>query len=436
MKLLKSWISYKSGGRPSGCLKIPGRTPHKLNACKVALLAAGMILAACEEKIPTIQNQPESFFNRQSLIIPADSIRFAQGIVQPSIGQSAVLFVGNDENVRADALMKFGNVGYFLPASIDQFLSAQLILYSVNQYRPDGLPPEKLNIGLYQLLNEGIDPWTEDSSYAGNFNIEDYTLSLIKEFSYPASDTDTVHTVRIALDSTLIAGWYDESNSNYSLVFRPADTTIAAIQGFYSVEAATYPRISVEYVIESDTSVSSILPTEDLSLIRFKQSLSPATRFSISSGRAGFCLLKFNFENLLPDENAVIARADLKLKIDLAQTYNYGELFNLYINVVDSNIVMQDSLDESGNPVLIPGYDPAQESYTYSASVAATGDSVIISIKSLIQGVISGYSANYGIVLYTLPSFSNIACLSLYNASDQNPEQYRPRIQILQMKER
>ncbi|HDP69061.1 MAG TPA: hypothetical protein ENN20_11290 [Candidatus Marinimicrobia bacterium] len=433
MKLLKSWISYKSGGRLSGCLKIPGRTPHKLNACKVALLAAGMILAACEEKIPTIQNQPESFFNRQSLTIPADSIRFAQGIVQPSIGQSAVLFVGDDENVRTDALMKFGNVGYFLPDSIDQFLSAQLILYSVNQYRLDGLPPENLNIGLYQLLNDGIDPWTEDSSYAGNFNIEDYTLSLITEFSYPASGTDTV---RIALNPTLIAGWYDGSNSDYSLVFRPADTTIAAIQGFYSVEAATYPRISVEYVIESDTSVSSILPTEDLSLIRFKKMLDPATRFNVSSGRASYCLLRFDFENLLTDDNTIIARADLKLKIDRHQTQNYRELFNLYVNVVDSNIVLADSLDEYGNPVLITGYNPINDSYTYSTAVSATEDSVTISIKSFFQGVVSGYTSNYGIVVYTLPSFTNIASLSMYNAADQNPEQDRPRIQILTMKEK
>lgn len=432
MKLLKLWISYKSQRHLLGCLKIAGRTPNTISIGGVLSVVAMMLLAACEEKIPTIQNL-DTLFERQTLTIPADSMQYAQGVVQPGIGKSTLLYVGDDENVRAYTLMKFGDVGYFLPDSIDRFLTARLVLTAAKQYRLNGLPSEDLNIGLYQLTNGGVDPWTEDSSHVHNFQIADYVLERKVEFTYSAADTDTVS---ITLDPALVADWYDQSNSDYSLVFRPADTTVAAVQAFYSSEASDYPRIGVKYVVAGDTLESEILPTADLSIIRFKQSLSPATRFNVSSGRAGFCLLKFNFENLLPDENAVIARADLKLKIDPAQTYNYGELFNLYINVVGSNIVMQDSLDEFGNPVLIPGYDPAQESYTYSTSVAATGDSVIVSIKSLIQGVISGYSANYGIVLYTLPSFSNIASLSLYNASDQNPEQYRPRIQILQMKER
>ncbi|MGC9363799.1 MAG: hypothetical protein ACP5FZ_04430 [Fidelibacterota bacterium] len=432
MKLLKSWISYKSQRHLPRCLKIAGRTPNIFLIGGALSVVIMLLLAACEEKIPTIQNL-DDLFERRTLTIPADSMRYAQGVVQPGIGNSTLLYVGDDENVHAYTLMKFGDVGYFLPDSIDRFLTARLILTAAKQYRLNDLPFPDMTINVDQLMNEGVDPWTEDSSHVRNFHIADYGLDRKTVFTYSAADTDTVS---IPLDPALVSGWYDESIDDYTLVFQQADTTVAAVQAFYSSEASDYPRIGVTYVVADDTLKSDILPTADLSIIRFKQSLSPATRFSISSGRAGFCLLKFNFENLLPDENAVIARADLKLKIDPAQTYNYGELFNLYINVVDSNIVMQDSLDESGNPVLIPGYDPAQESYTYSASVAATGDSVIISIKSLIQGVISGYSANYGIVLYTLPSFSNIASLSLYNASDQNLEQYRPRIQILQMKER
>lgn len=432
MKLLKSWISYKSQRHLPRCLKIAGRTPNIFSIGGVLSVAAMLLLAACEEKIPTIQNL-DTLFERQTLTIPADSMQYAQGVVQPGIGNSTLLYVGGDENVYAYTMMKFGDVGYFLPDSIDQFLSARLVLTAAKQYHSF----QGMTINVDQLMNEGIDegidPWTEDSTNVYNFDIENYRLDRKAEFTYSAADTDTVS---ILLDTALVAGWYDGSIDDYTLVFQQADTKVAAIQAFYSSETSDYPRIGVTYVVADDTLESEILPTADLSIIRFKQSLSPATRFSISSGRAGFCLLKFHFENLLPDENAVIARADLKLKIDPAQTYNYGELFNLYINVVDSNIVMQDSLDESGNPVLIPGYDPAQESYTYSASVAATGDSVIVSIKSLIQGVISGYSANYGIVLYTLPSFSNIASLSLYNASNQNPEDCRPRIQILQMKER
>ncbi|MDO9548002.1 MAG: hypothetical protein Q7J65_03435 [Candidatus Marinimicrobia bacterium] len=433
MKLLKSWNSYKNHKRRPGRL-----TPRQLqspifNFCKVALLTILMIIAACEEKIPTIQNRGD-FYDIDTLTIPADSMNFAQAVVNPGIGRSGVLYIGNDKNVFAYTLLKFGKLDNYLPDSIDEFISLKLNLRSGHQYSLNDLSSDSVMIGIFHLKNNGVDPWTEDSSNVNNFNINDndYSYELLTEFSYSDSDT-----VVIDLDPGLVSQWYDSdsTNNNYTLVFMQSDTNIAAVQAFHSTESPYYPWLEVTYYEVGDTSlkVSRILPTEDLSIIKYKKPIESSTLLNINSGRASFGVLFFNFEDTLTDENMIIAKADLRLKIDPIQTQQYGEYFSLYISFADSNILMFNDVDSTF--FVDPSYDPLTESDRKIFNVSSSVDSVVIDIKSLLQ-LTTSYEdiKNYGIVLYTVPTFSNISTLSLYNASDQNPA-FRPSLRILTMKE-
>jgi len=386
-------------------------------------LAILMILAACEEKIPVIQN-PGGFYDIDTLTISADSMNFAQAVIDPSIGQSDVLYIGNDKNIYAYTLLKFEQLDY-LPDSVGEFISLKLNLRSDHQYCLSDLAGEPVEISIYHLKNNGIDPWTESISHVNNFNIDSLNCELLKVFTYSDSDT-----VIIDLGPDLVSQWHDSNSTNndYTLVFKQSDTTIAAVQAFYSSESPYYPWLEVRYSLDGDTLATYILPSEDLSIIEFKKPAEFPTLLNINSGRASFGVLKFNFEDLLSSENEYIAKADLHLKIDPIQTQQYDEIFYLYVNLADSSI-----LDDDGN--LDPNYDPVDQSYDFYIPVAVSADSVVVNIKSLLQGVASNYITNYGIVLYTIPTFSNISTLSLYNASDENPAGFRPTLHILTMKE-
>jgi len=428
MKLLKSWNSYKDRERLHGRLTLSKYQSSIYRYCQFTSLAFLLIIASCEEKIPTIQN-PGGFYDINMLTISADSMTVAQAVVNPGIGQSDILYIGNDENVYAYTLLKFGEIDYYLPDSVEKFISLKLNLRSDRQYRLDSSNNDTIKIEILHLENDGADPWTEDSSHFGNFKIENYKnlgkLRVLAEFAYTDSDT-----VVINLDTALVSQWYKVTNEDYTLVLMQSDTNKTAVQTFHSTESPYYPWLEVVYYVVGDTSLKSsyILPTEDLSIIKFKKPAGSSNLLSINSGRASFSVLAFDFEDLFTDENEFIAKADLRLNIDPVQTQQYGEIFYLYVNLADSSI-----LDADGN--LDPNYNPVGQSYDFYHAVGVSDTIADINVKSLLQEVVSDYISNYGIVLYTVPTFSNISTLSLYNASDQNPAGFRPSLRILTMKE-
>ncbi|MBU0710809.1 hypothetical protein KJ762_09985 [bacterium] len=434
MKLLKSWNSYKDRERLHGRLTLSKYQSSIYRYCQFTSLAFLLIIAACEEKIPTIQN-PGDFYDINTLTISADSMTVAQAVVNPGIGQSDILYIGNDENVYAYTLLKFGEIDYYLPDSVEKFISLKLNLRSDRQYRLDSSNNDTIKIEILHLENDGADPWTEDSSHFGNFKIENYKnlgkLRVLAEFPYTDSDT-----VVINLDTALVSQWYKVTNEDYTLVLMQSDTNKTAVQTFHSTESPYYPWLEVAYYVVGDTSLKSsyILPTEDLSIINIKNPAESSNLLSINSGRASFGVLFFNFEDTLTDENIIIAKADLRLKIDRENTVQYGEDFSLYISYADSNILKYDLTDSTY--YVDPLYFPPSVSEGIIRNINTTADSVIIDIKSLLQLTTSYEDVNnYGIVLYTVPTFSNISTLSLYNASDQNPAGFRPSLRILTMKE-
>ena len=294
-------------------------------------MAILLILAACEEKIPVIQNRGV-FYEFVTLTISADSMNYAQAVIDPGIGQSDVLYIGNDENVYAYTLLKFGQLDN-LPDTVGEFISLKLNLRNNHQYRLNDLADESVEIGIYHLKNNGIDPWAEDSSHVNNFNVDDdiYELEYLTHFTY--SDSDTVAIDLANFD--LINDWYNDVNNDYSLVLRQIDTTIATVQTFYSTESLYYPRLEVSYSLDSDTLTTYILPSEDLSIIEFKKPAESPSLLNINSGQASFGVLKFNFEDLLNNENEYIAKADLYLKIDPIRTQQYDEICGPYKKLED-----------------------------------------------------------------------------------------------------
>jgi len=386
-------------------------------------MAVGMF-NSCEEKLPTIQN-PGSLYDIDSLVVSADSMDFYRVVREPYIGTSDVLYIGNDENVFAYTLLKFTKINEYLPDAVENFVGFQLLLRSYHQYRSDESDDSPVDIHILNLRNDGLDPWAEDSNSVNNFHLEEYNVDTLTSFTY--SDSDTVF---IDLDTSLVRSWFDGTNGDRSLVLMQADTSIAAVQAFYSTESSYYPMVKIFYRETGDTVTQSqlILPTEDLSIIRYKQTAESDGVLKINSGRASFGVLTFKFENHLQDENVYVAEANLRLKIDPAWTRCYGETFYLYANLADSAIVGADGSIDSE-------YDPTSQSYDIYTPVSASADSVVINLESLIQGVTSEYIQNYGIVIYTVPTFSNIATLSIYDGSEQNPAEYRPQLRILTLKE-
>jgi len=413
MKLLESQKNYRAQNRPAGrSIKIQHQASITHNF-KWLVLIVLLIIGACEEKIPTLQidKAPLEF---ETIIIDADTLNFAQRTIKPSLGKSDILFIGNDEDVHAYTLLKFANLSA-LPDTLDSLISVSLNLQTYHQFQPEGI---EIDISISQLNNDGVDPWTEDSTNINNFDISNYTMNSLAFKTYQETDT-----LSISLENDLVASWHDSSNKGYTLVLQQMDTCLYSIQAIYSKDGIYYPWLEVKYLEDGDTSTIKIIPSEDLSILFFKKSENSESHMFINSGRSTYSYIKFHFEGELHDVNTVIAKANLHLTIDTVQSQLYGENFYLYFNFLDSALLADQN------------YNPLYEVYDQYYPVGSTDSVAIIDIKKLIQGVVSEYIDNYGIVIWASPTVLNISTFSFYNASSQNSVNIRPYLEILTMKE-
>jgi hypothetical protein len=376
-----------------------------------------LIIGACEEKIPTLQTD-EAPLEFETITINADTLNFDQRTIEPSLGKSDILFIGNDEHVYAYTLLKFANLSA-LPDTLDSLISVSLNLQTYHQFQPEGIENQSIDILISQLNNDGVDPWTEDSTNVNNFDVNIYDLELLKLHTFTESDT----TLEIPLDTNLVACWYDSSNTEYTLVLQSDASLSGGIQAIYSKDGAYYPWLEVIYIQNGVRDTIKIIPSEDLSILSFKKSENSETHMFINSGRSTYSYIKFHFEDELHDKNTVIAKANLHLTIDTVQSQLYGENFRLYFNFLDSALLADQN------------YNPIYEVYDQYYPVGPTDSVAIIDIKKLIQGVVSEYIDNYGIVIWASPTVLNISTFSFYNASIQNSVNIRPYLEILTMKE-
>ncbi|HCK98846.1 MAG TPA: hypothetical protein DHW42_01885 [Candidatus Marinimicrobia bacterium] len=416
MKLLELWKNYNQKDRRSR--RSINQQPYlaTISVYKWWLLVILLVLGACEEKIPTlpIDKAPLIF---ETITIPSDSLNFDQRTIEPNLGGSGVLFVGNDEHIYAYTLLKFANLST-LPDTLDSLISVSLNLQTYHQFQSSGESADSVDISISRLYNNGDDPWSEDSSNYKNFVLADHTVDYLTSFTFHETDTITVKSV--LLDSILL-DWH-AGNNDYTLVLQQADTAIASVQAFYSSEETHYPWLEISYIQDGDTVSIKIIPSEDLSIISFKDNVDIDKNLSISAGRMSFARLNFNLKNLIRDKNAVIAKACLHLNINQDQSQLYGENFSLYVTIPDSAV--NDTSD----------YNPMHQVYDHLHPIGSTDNDAVIDVKKVIQGITSNYIDNYGIVLWSPPTNLNISTISFYNTSSQNADS-RPFLEILTMKE-
>jgi len=418
MKLLELWKNYNQKDRRSG--RSISQPPYLaiISVYKWWFLVILLVLGACEEKIPTLPiNKAPLIF--ETITIPANSLNFVQRTIEPNLGTSGVLFAGNDEHIYAYTLLKFADLTS-LPDILDSLISVSLNLQTYHQFQSSGVSADSVDISISRLYNNGDDPWSEDSSNYNNFVLTDYTVDYLTSFTFHESDTITVKSV--LLDSVLL-DWHAGNNTDYTLVLQQADTAIASVQAFYSSEETYYPWLEISYIQDGDTVINKIKPSEDLSIISFKDNMNTDKSLSISAGRMSFVRLNFNLKNLILDKNAVIAKANLHLNINQDQSQSYGENFSLYVTIPDS--VVNDTSD----------YNPMHQVYDHLHPIGSTDNDAVIDVKKVIQGITSNYIDNYGIVLWAAPTNLNISTISFYNTSSQNPVDSRPYLEILTMKE-
>ncbi|MBU4445905.1 DNRLRE domain-containing protein, partial [bacterium] len=332
MKLLESQKNYRAQNRPAGrSIKIQHQASI-IHNFKWLVLIILLIIGACEEKIPSLQTD-ETPLEFESITSYADSLNFAQRTIEPSLGKSDILFVGNDEHVYAYTLMKFANLSA-LPDTLDSLISVSLYLQTYHQFQLEGIENPSIDISISQLNNSGIDPWTEDSTNVNNFDVNIYDLELLKLHTFSESDT-----LSIPLDTNLVVCWHDSSNTDYTLVLQQSDTSLSGIQAIYSKDGTYYPWLEVIYIKDGARDTIKIIPSEDLSILSFKTSENSESHMFINSGRSTYSYIKFNFEDELHDKNTVIAKANLHLTIDTVQSQLYGENFHLYFNFLDSALL-------------------------------------------------------------------------------------------------
>jgi hypothetical protein len=385
---------------------------------RLGILSLILWLPHCEEKLPVLQSDVVPLeFNTYLIPNSSDSIEYNQQTLTPYLGSSNVLFVGDDENVQTYTLLKFDDLSS-LPDTLDSLIGVTLNLQQFHKFYLLGNDTPAVEISISQLLNNGDDPWTEDSSTVLDFDLANYRLSFLTSLVCGNDDTFSV-----ALDTQLVCNWHREDNSDYTLVLQPTYPDIACIQALYSRETSYYPWLRVNYIEGGETTAVKILPEEDLSVIQYKKSFESETALFVSSGKSAHAFLRFKLQDLVPDQNALIAKANLHLTVNSPMNQLYGQLYYLYITVLDS-VAFGD-----------PNYDPKQQSYDLYRSIADSSTDIEIDIKSIIQGITSGYTKNYGLVLWATTGDLNIATLSFYNASALNPAEDRPYIEILTMKE-
>jgi len=418
MKLSGLWNGSSQPKRHLGRLTCQQSIPVLDYLAKLGILCLILWMIRCEEKIPVLQSSiPPLEFNTYTIPDSTDSIEYSQQTLTPYLGGSNILFVGNDENVQTYTLLKFDDLTA-LPDTLDSLIEVTLNLQSFHKFYLLGDDTPTVEISISQLLNRGVDHWTEDSSTVLDFNLDSCSLTFLATLVCEKEDTFSV-----ALDTQLVCNWYDETNTDYTLALQPASGDIACIQAFYSRETAYDPWLQVSYIEGGETTAVKIYPSSDLSIIQYKKSFESETTLFVSSGRSAHAFLKFNLQNVIPDKNALIAKANLHLTIDSQANQLYGQLYYLYITALDSA--------KFGDPV----YDPKQYSYDLYHSIADTSTYVEIDIKSIIQGITSDYVENYGLVLWATTGDLNIATLGFYNAGALTPAESRPYIEILTMKE-
>lgn len=416
MKSLILWNACKYyASRACTRLKI-----SKINVRYEAILFLFLFFFGCSEKFP---NLPLSgnLVNFDSVSVTSDLMSDTTIFDVPYVGSNSYLVVGDDDNLTAYAILSFNDMGSPLDTlSLDSIISCELILRTGSYLPVDTLTPPNLGMLIYSMdiMGDGIDAWTEDSSNSSNFNLDDYILTELCTHAYSDSDT-----LEIDLPKTLITNWQDTSKSHYGIVVKTAAGSDAGLGIIYSGETSYYPYMRISYYVDGDTVIAALTTDEDVSITNYKKQLETTPQsLLISSGKAAFTFLKFNVDEVITDKNLFIAGANLSLHVNPDLTKNYDKSYTVYVSLLDST-----DWDDLA-------YSPSTSSYVTTRSIAP-GDSVfVLKIPSTIQLFTSGYNGNFGVALWISSSSIYPGILSFYPIEDSDPSR-RPKLNILTMQE-
>ncbi|MDD5764907.1 MAG: hypothetical protein PHW79_01460 [Candidatus Marinimicrobia bacterium] len=349
--------------------------------------------------------------------LESESMSDTTQVVTAQIGSAGRLLIGKNDDATAFALLRFETFST-IPDTFENLIDVRLRLITATELPYDSNSVAGTELVVESLTASGLTEWTEDSTDFTDFSLDDYTRTEYGRFAY--SNYDTFY---VPLDTALLTYWEENPYENYGLVIRQADDAVRTIQSIYSTDASYYPVIIVRYVDDEDTLSGYVYPAEDVSVIKFADTNLDEEKLIISAGRASRSFLKFSVEDSITDPNRVIASAKLHVKIDTTLTRNYGEIFYLYLSMLDST---QDWND--------PDYTPSTSSYETYAAIESGDTSVVFLIGSTIQNYTSQYSDNFGVVLWPSTSNLGISTLTMYGPKTSDPA-FRPYLEILTMKE-
>ncbi len=429
MSLLKLYKNYRYKIK-NGQIVLNSKIVSKTNIIFIMALVL-VFLTGCEEKVPTLPSQ--SLFDPDSSFLTYridDIISDTTFTVDPKIGTSKILILGEDDWCSSYSLLKFSSMPE-LDGSIDVIKEFKLNLFAADTLEDIS---GKLALYLIDMANEG--EWNEDSSNINNFNLDEliYTQQDGELFQ------DTLSQYGFNLDFDI----YPDDTLNSSLEFALKGKS-AEIFNITSGESSLYPRIKLVYahtdtnyytVSGTDTTfkdttydvTSTIIVSSDISIIDFKQLPEQNERLYLCNGARKHTFIKFDLSEDIPDTNTLIVKIKLHLSIDNDNSYNnYETNTDIKVNWANPDTLSwQDSL-----------YLPTVNNYygAYSPVSILSDTAVVIDILNNINGNTPGPTGIKDYEIFLSPSDMNeLDLLSLYSSSCLD-ETKRPWLEILTLKE-
>jgi len=371
----------------------------------------------CEEMVPILQLEKAPLVFADTTVCD-EMISDTTQLVDPKLGSSKLLLTGNNDEVSAYSLLRFGNFNT-LPDTVDSIVCVTLKLLSSTEIPYDTLSSADIGVSISLLKSDVGSNWSEDSSNSRDFSLEGFNLIKLGDATFSSYDT-----IEFVLPDSIISIWRDSLVTNYGVVIQLTEPAENSMVSFYSREnSSKSPILEVEYLMEGDTITTNIYPTADLSILNFYQTDLDSKYLLMSNGQSLRSFLKFDLSNIITDKNCVIAEALLHLKVDTLQMKGYGDNIHFYVNLLDSVIDWSSS-----------EYIPDPDNIETGAYVSEGDTSLTLRINKTIQQYTSGYRKNFGIVLWVSPSTLDISSLSLFSSSYPDSSK-RPYLEILTMKE-
>lgn len=375
-----------------------------------------IISSGCQEKLPTLPyDQPLTDFD--TLVVPASLIETRNLIVPGKLGSQSYLYVGQNDWVTAYSLLRFSNLS-LLPDTLDTLLSCTLNLYTATSLATDTNQALNPTIKIGLLQSNTASNWEEDSVSDKNFDLTSYRITPLTEFDFQISDTVQLDITNFA--KAMINDWLDTSKTNYGLILQAANQTETAIGCIYTRSTVYAPTLIVQYIYQGDTLTRTIAAASDVAILKYNSAKINNQRLVLSAGLTGYAFLKVNLDQLNIDKNWVVGDANLYLYIDSSLSMSYNKSITVYLNMLDSTAW-------NASDFTTPS--------TYEASHTLTAGRQILkmNLPRTIQNITSGYSKNFGFVIWLEPSSYNPILYSLYTTADSARQPY---LKLFLMKER